>query len=123
MERKNLEKIINIALENLEAVVPDMPQILSDLKEMRLSFRNRGGDIDSILQNKETLLRQMWKLGKVHELMQNNLLNSNGTLTKEAFNYLERQRQGKNHNSFFPGEVQIEFSIINLDKLKIKGNN
>lgn len=120
MKKKDLYAIINTALEDLEPVVPDIPQMLNDLKEMRLSFTNKGGDIDLILQDKRKLIRQMWKLGKVHALLQNGLLDSDGSLTKEAFAYLEEVRKGKISSSFLPGEVQIEFSIINPGKEKIR---
>ena len=88
--RKNfLEDKFRKTLEQIELIEPGMKWMIDDLRSMRVSFRNSGVNIEEILENKDSLIKEVWKIGKAHELFTKGLLNIDGSLTSNAFDYLD----------------------------------
>ena len=109
--RKNfLEDKFRKTLEQIELIEPGMKWMIDDLRSMRVSFRNSGVNIEEILENKDSLIKEVWKIGKAHELFTKGLLNIDGSLTSNAFDYLDKQKRGVLPSGAL-GDVAIEFSV------------
>lgn len=104
-------QVVNNALTQLDNLTPDTNSMMNDLKFMRLSLKNKSGDLESLMQNKDQLIKHLWKLGKVHELMYKGLLKKDGSLTTQALIYLKNQRLGKLENDILPVSVVIDLFI------------
>ena len=103
--------VLRKTLEQIEMIDPNLNWMMSDLRNMRVNFTNNGVDIDEILVNKDGLIKELWKVGKAHELFNKGLLNIDGSLKSRAFEYLDRQRSGEIPTGIALGNMALEFSV------------
>ncbi|PIP61637.1 hypothetical protein COW99_03280 [Candidatus Roizmanbacteria bacterium CG22_combo_CG10-13_8_21_14_all_38_20] len=103
--------VLKKTLEQIEMIGPNLNWMMRDLRNMRVNFINNGVDIDEILVNKDGLIKELWKVGKAHELFNKGLLNIDGSLTGKAFDYLDRQKNGEVPSGIALGDMAIEFSV------------
>jgi hypothetical protein len=113
-QRAIINRIINNAIRQIGLVEADKDWIMKDLKSMRVSLQTKNIDIDKLLNNKEEMIKQVWTLGKAHELLNRGLLRSDGTLSREALEYLNKQRRGEIPSGLLPGEAVIELSVLKV---------
>ena len=103
--------VLRKTLEQIEMIGPNLNWMMRDLRNMRVNFINNGVDIDEILVNKDGLIKELWKVGKAHELFNKGLLNIDGSLKSKAFEYLDRQRSGEIPTGIALGNMALEFSV------------
>lgn len=103
--------VLNKTLEQIEMIGPDLKWMMEDLRNMRVNFKNGGVDIEEIMKNKDGLIKELWKVGKAHELFNRGLLNFDGSLTSEAFSYLDKQKKGELPTGIQLGDIAIQFSV------------
>ena len=103
--------VLRKTLEQIEMIDPNLNWMMSDLRNMRVNSTNNGVDIDEILVNKDGLIKELWKVGKAHELFNKGLLNIDGSLKSRAFEYLDRQRSGEIPTGIALGNMALEFSV------------
>ena len=116
MQKKKFDQIVRTALDQIDFAEPDLEWMIKDLKQIQINFRNVGGDIEPLINKKEEVIEQVWKLGKVYELMYKKLLKRDGSLTKKALLYLEKQKKGELPSAFMQGQVQAQILFKNLKK-------
>jgi len=98
-------------LDQIEMIDPNLEWIMDDLRRMKIRFKSGGVDVEEILLNKDSLIKEVWKIGKAQELSNRGLLNFDGSLTKEAFDYLDQQKKGGQPSGIELGDIAIEFSV------------
>jgi hypothetical protein len=118
MQRQYLDRVIRRAVSQMDSIEADSKWIVSDLRNMRVNFRSPGIDTEFMVENRDKMMRQVWKLGKVHELIQAGLLGGDGSLTAEAYEYMRRQREGKIPSGIIPGQFYVELSMFSRKKDK-----
>ena len=112
MDSQTINKILAKAVSQIEFIEADNNWILSDLKKMRVAMRIKNFNADALIKNKEYLIKQVWKLGKAHELLYKGLLHRDGSLSTQAISYLKKQKDGKIPSGELPGQVYIELAQV-----------
>lgn len=117
--------VIQRVVQEVELVKPSREQIVQDLKMMSFKVRPITGDIFTLKREEEGLLKMLWRVGKIEEILENTMPNLHEREQELVLKYLnhmemkeeERARQAvkKLSPKTNTGEKKVTLEIFKTD--------